>query len=477
MLGTTISNLKKQVERYPEKTFIISEAGDLTYRQYDERVNQLANLLHENGIGRKDNVGLLMYNCPELYVAILATHKLGAVACLWNFRLTAANVDYLVQSTDAKGIVFNGDFLNKVPAGRPSLKLCVQGGKPLPDDVMDFPSAVNRRATTPPSTAGPNEEDIATVIYTSGTTGNPKGAAYSHGVQLISALQYSLEMGLERNRRGLSAAPVIHGAATNFFMAYLFIGGSFIDSGNYDPGNLLKLIKKFGATELMAVPTQIQQMIDVARSGAVELDIKTLRLIRSGGSPYTKALVEDIHEVFNCHFLNTFGMTENLSNVTAMHSGIDPEDAWTTIGKATYFWDVRVVRIDESGAGTNPNDRIRTPGRGQIILKGPQNIKDYYCSSEKPVLKDDWLFARDVVDVDEQGYMQIVDRVDESIISGGENVYPQEVELFLQRHPLIADVAVFGVPDKKWGGKNSGLRRAEVPGTHRGRDRKVLPGK
>jgi fatty-acyl-CoA synthase len=194
-------------------------------------------------------------------------------------------------------------------------------------------------------------------------------------------------------------------------------------------------------------------MIDVAKSGSIDYDTKELRLIRSGGSPYPRSLVEGIHTFFDCHFLNTFGMTENLSNVTTMHSGIDPEEAWTTIGKPTYFWGLRAVRIDEAGEEAGPDDIVPVPGRGQIILRGPQNVKEYYCSSEKPLMKDDWLFARDVVDVDERGYMQIVDRVDESIISGGENIYPQEVELFLKDHPMIADVAVFGIPNKKWGEK------------------------
>ncbi|MDP6179629.1 MAG: AMP-binding protein [Desulfatiglandales bacterium] len=220
MLGTTVSTLYRQVDRYPDKVFIFSETGNLTFKQFDNKVNQLANFLHGLGIGRKDNVGLLMVNCPEIYVAILAIHKLGAVACLWNFRLTPANIEYLVQSTDAKGLVFNEEFMDKVPSAGFFLRLCVDGKNSLPEDVIDYSAAVSSQPTSSPLTADPTEEDIASIIYTSGTTGNPKGAAYNHRAQLISAMQYSLEMGLERSRRGLSAAPVIHGAATNFFMAY-----------------------------------------------------------------------------------------------------------------------------------------------------------------------------------------------------------------------------------------------------------------
>ena len=144
-------------------------------------------------------------------------------------------------------------------------------------------------------------------------------------------------------------------------------------------------------------------------------------------------------------------MTENCSNVTTMHTAFDPEESWTTIGKPSYFWNARVVEIAEAEAKADA--QVPPPGRGQLIVKGPQNISQYYLSEKKPMLDDGWLFARDVVDVNESGWMQIVDRVDQTILSGGENIYPQEVEMFLKKHPLIEDVAVIGVPDVKWGEK------------------------
>ena len=147
--------------------------------------------------------------------------------------------------------------------------------------------------------------------------------------------------------------------------------------------------------------------------------------------------------------LNTFGMTENCANVTSMHSGYDPEAAWTTIGKPTYFWDARAV--DLNNPDSDASRQVAKPGRGQLIVKGPQNIHRYYLSDVTPRYSDGWLFARDVVDVGPTGYMQIIDRVDETILSGGENVYPQEVEMFLKKHPLVADAAVIGVPDPQWG--------------------------
>jgi long-chain acyl-CoA synthetase len=451
MFGTTVDSLRKNTERLPQKDFLVGQEGSLTWQEYNRKVNRLANWLADKGVRKGDNVGLLMFNCFELYIAILAVHKLGAIANLWNFRLRAKEIGYLAEHVKAKAVIFNYDFLNSLALDGERILLCAEAAEKLPKGIHVFPE-ISQSPDAEPVGSGPEETDFSSVIYSSGTTGYPKGAAYTHTTQLYSAIQYSLEMGLSRGSRGISAAPVIHGAATNFFFAYLFIGGTFIDAGKYNAEQMLQLISEYKPTEMMAVPTQILEMLNVAeQKGLPQEAFKSLKLIRSGGSPYHISMVHRMHKTFGCHFLNTFGMTENCANVTTMHSGFEPEEAWTTIGKPSYFWNARVVDINEAEA--NADAQVVFPGRGQLIVKGPQNISEYYLSEKKPMLDDGWLFARDVVDVNEFGWMQIVDRVDQTILSGGENIYPQEVELFLKKHPLVEDVAVIGVPDMKWGEK------------------------
>jgi fatty-acyl-CoA synthase len=428
MFGTTVDVLRKQVDRSPLKEFIVGPEGSLTYREYNQQVNRLANWLAEKGVQKGDNVGLLMLNCNELYVAILAVHKLGAIANLWNFRLRGREIGYLTEHVKARAIIFNYDFLNNLILNDKNIFLCVGAAGDLPPNIHTY-AEIAESPDSEPVESSPGEMDLASVIYSSGTTGYPKGASYTHTTQLWSAIQYCLEMGLDRGRRGITAAPVIHGGATNFFMAYLFIGATFIDSGRYIPEQILQLVSDYKATELMAVPTQIMQLLDLAEQQEL--------------SP------ERVHNVFGCHLLNTFGMTENCSNTATMHSGFDPEEAWTTIGKSTYFWETRAVDMNEDEAKADV--QITPPGRGQLIVKGPQNITQYYLSEKAPIYDDGWLFARDVVDLNDSGWMQIVDRVDETILSGGENIYPQEVEMFLKKHPLVADTAVIGLPDVKWG--------------------------
>ena len=449
MFGTTVDVLRKQVDRSPLKEFIVGPEVSLTYQQYNQQVNRLANWLATKGLHKGDNVGLLMLNCTELYVAILAVHKLGAIANLWNFRLRGREIGYLTDHVKARVVIFNYDFLNNLSRNSESIYLCVGADGELPPNIHKF-AEIAEFPDSEPVESGPEEMDLASVIYSSGTTGYPKGDSYIHTTQLWSAIQYCLEMGLDRGKRGLTAAPVIHGGATNFFIAYLFIGATFIDSGRYDPGRILQLVSDYKATELMAVPTQIMQLLDLAEQQNLSPDLfAALRLIRTAGSPYHKSMVERVHKVFGCHLLNTFGMTENCSNTTTMHSGFDPEEAWTTIGKSTYFWDTRAVDINENEAKADM--QVTPPGRGQLIVKGPQNITQYYLSEKAPMYDDGWLFARDVVDLSDSGWMQIVDRVDETILSGGENIYPQEVEMFLKKHPLVEDAAVIGLPDAKWG--------------------------
>lgn len=449
MFGTTVSVLMEQVEGCPDKPFIVASGGSLSYREYNQKVNKLANWLAAKGVQKGDNVGLLMFNCTELYISILAVHKLGAVANLWNFRLRGREISYLADHVKAKAIIFSFEFFNNLIPNSERVYLCAGEPGVLLENVHNF-AEIDQSPDSKPVTDGPGELDVATVIYTSGTTGYPKGARYTHTTQLWSAIQYCLEMGLDRGKRGITAAPVIHGGATNFFFAYLFIGATFIDSGKYNANQMLQLAADFKATELMAVPTQIMEMLNLAEQNNLSPEIfSSLRLIRTAGSPYQKSMVERVHKVFGCYLLNTFGMTENCSNVTTMHSGFEPEEAWTTIGKPTYFWNARVVEIN--GESAQPDKQIAAPGRGQLIVRGPQNITEYYMSEKTPQYDDGWLFARDVVDINELGYMQIIDRVDETILSGGENIYPQEVEMFLKSHPLVADVAVIGLPDTKWG--------------------------
>lgn len=451
MLGTLRDSFLGNVSRWPDGVAIIDNDCAYTYAELNVRVNRFTNLLREFAIGRGDRVGLLLNNCAEFAIGFLACQKLGAVSSCLNYRLSAGALGYTVQQEMLKGLVFNTVYADKVAEIMKGADFCryIGVGSPIPDGASRFEDCAARSADEPPW-IDIKESDLCNVIHTSGTTGRPKGAAFTNGTQILTAIQYCLEMGLDRGHVGMSLAPVVIGAATNFFVAYLFVGGAQVMIGEYEAVKSLRMIARHKVTETFAVPTQMYQLTE-ARPNMGDLDIASLRLMRSGGSALPKALLYRVRDTLGCEVLNTYGTTESCTAITNCHTGLEPEAKWESIGKSSYFQAVRVVKASD-GVETAPDQLISVPGEGQLINRGPQSIAEYYCSPlEKLRAHGGWQYARDVVRVDSDGYMFAVDRIDNVIISGGENIYPQEVEFFLSKHPGIADVAVFGVADEKWG--------------------------
>jgi long-chain acyl-CoA synthetase len=414
-------------------------------------------------VGKGDGVGLLLHNCAEFAVGFLACQKLGAVSSCLNYRLSAAPIAYAVQQERLKALLFNAPLSERVAEAMQNTPSCrfVCVGTPLPPGALSFEESAGFPASAPPPVAMA-ASDVCNVIHTSGTTGRPKGAAFTHETQILSAIQYCLEMGLDCGHVGMSLAPVVIGAATNFFVAYLFVGAPQVMIGEYDARKALRLVSAHKVTECFAVPTQMYQMAD-ACGQLKEVDLSSLRLIRSGGSPLARVLLHRVRRALGCEILNTYGTTESCTAITACHTGMEPEDKWESIGKPSYFQQVRVVNIGE-GAEAQPDSVIRAPGEGQLINRGAQCVADYYCTpSETLRARGEWQYTRDVVKLDAEGYLYPIDRMDNVIISGGENIYPQEIEFFLSKHPLVADVAVCGVPDEKWGQAIKALIVRRVP--------------
>ena len=451
MLGTLRDNFTGAVSKWPDKNAIVYGERTYTYGDLNAAVNRLAHLLAHLGGKSGDAVGLLLYNCAEFAIGFLACQKLGAISSCLNYRLSAGPIAHAVLQEKLKALVFNAEFSAKALPIMKEAPFCrfICVGSPVPDGSIDFDECSRMPASEPPA-VDIRGSDLCNVIHTSGTTGRPKGAAFTNETQILTAIQYCLEMGLDRGHIGMSLAPVVVGAATNFFVAYLFIGASQVMSGEHEPKKALRLIAQHRVTEIFAVPTQMYQLTEAMRQ-LVGLDISPLRLLRSGGSPLPKPLLERVRSILGCEVLNTYGTTESCTAITTCHTGLEPQDKWESIGKPTYFQSVRVIPLGE-GTEADPRVPIVIPGEGQLINRGPQSVTEYYCTpGEKLRARDGWQYARDVMRVDSEGYLFPVDRIDNVIISGGENVYPQEVEFFLSKHPLIVDVAVCGVPDEKWG--------------------------
>ncbi len=451
MFGTLSDNFVATVSRDANRTAIFCGDRSLSYGRLNAEANRFAHYLASQGIQKGDGVGLLLYNCAEFAIAFLACQKLGAVTSCLNYRLSPASVGYALHQEQLRALIFNAGLSAAAAEIMSNAAFCrfICVGEPVPAGAASFAESAAFPDTEPPAVAL-RQTDLCNIIHTSGTTGRPKGAAFTHETQIASAIQYCLEMGLDRGHVGMSLAPVVIGAATNFFVAYVFVGASQVMIGEYEARKALGLIAKHRVTEAFAVPTQMYQLAD-ARGQLADLDISSLRVLRSGGSPLPRTLLHRVRGVLGCEVLNTYGTTESCTAITVCHTGFEPEEKWESIGKPSYFQNVRVIPVREDGE-TEPDEAIAIPGEGQLINRGPQCITDYYClTAEKLRTRGGWQYARDIVRVDSDGYLYPVDRIDNVIISGGENVYPQEIEFFLSKHPLIADVAVCGVPDEKWG--------------------------
>ncbi len=447
MYVNLIAVLEKHVQERPRHLAYITAERRLTFAELEREVDGVARLLAQYGVAAGDSVGLMTWNTLDFVLAFLALQKLGAVIHLWNFRLTAQNIGDIMARVHARAIIFSPDFLSKVPAREGCVR--VAAGAPAADWPADVVSLAAVPAGPPVQAVPRGPDDFSAVIYTSGTTGLPKGAAYTQRTQITSGLQYALEMGLSRRSIGISPAPLIHGGALNFWISYLVLGATFVLDGRYQAAEVLRLAQQHRVTEMMAVPTQVSDLTRTAR----ELGFArgNLRLIRMGGSPYGRALIEEARAVFGCELANTYGMTENCANSTYMCTADCPPEQWTGIGRATHFWQVRLVRVDGDGVAT-PDDVVSAGERGQIIVRGPQQVHAYFPGTGGDVkLVEGWFYTRDVAEMDADGNLTIVDRVDHTIITGGENVYPQEVEAVLGTHPLVADVGVVGLPDPQWG--------------------------
>ena len=377
MLGTLRDNFVGTVSRWPDRKAILYGDRAYTFGELNASVNQLARFLIHLGVGKGDGVGLLLHNCAEFAIGFFACQKLGVITSCLNYRLSAGPIGYAVQQEKLKAVVFNVAFADKVAEAGKAAGSCrfICVGTPVPSGALGFDDHASFPATEPPS-VDVKEGDTCNVIHTSGTTGRPKGAAFTHETQLLTAIQYCLEMGLDRGHVGMSLAPVVIGAATNFFVAYAFIGAAQVMVGEYEAQKALRLISRHKVTEAFAVPTQMYQMAEAKRQLG-DVDISSLRLLRTGGSPLPRTLLHRVRDALGCEVLNTYGTTESCTAISACHTGIDPEGKWESIGKPTYFQQVRVIRVKE-GAETEPDEVISAPGEGQLINRGPQCVAEYH---------------------------------------------------------------------------------------------------
>jgi len=447
-----IGDWMERGERYwPEALAVVDvakgDAGRFTYRALNRRANQLAHWLKAvAGVGRGDRVGLLALNGVEYLDAFFACGKLGAILVPYNWRSHWRELAALVRQTTPTVLLFSAEFAEAVAAFRPecpSLRHCLHlDGDGLPGS-LDYQRTLAAQPARPISTAPLDAEDIVGLLFTGGTTGQPKAAQISHRMIAWNTLN-TLVHELERGDITLTHTPMFHtGGLLVYTLPLLTLGGTVVIMRRWTPDDMLALIERERVTMFFCVPTQYQLMLQSPRFAAT--DFKRVRFLTSGGAPLPVPVIHAYRQQHGLVFKQGFGMTEFGPGVFSM----GPEHAERkagSIGQPNYFVDARVV--------DDANQPLPAGTVGELVLRGPSMCSGYFDdpqASRAAVDAEGWFHTGDLARVDADGFYYIVDRKKDMYISGGENVYPVEIEQTLYAHPAVAQCAVVGVPDLRWG--------------------------
>jgi fatty-acyl-CoA synthase len=427
---------RRRARSSPHRVAVVHNNLSLTYDLMDERVTRLAQALRTLGVRYGDRVAYLGPNHPAFLEALFATGALGAVFVPLNTRLAGPEIDHMLLDSAARVLIFDAECASTVDtiAGRP-------GVTTLPVDVAY--EALLAAASADPIDEPVRHGDIAMIMYTSGTTGTPKGATLSHGNLVWNCLNVLVDIDVAADEVTLVTAPMFHTASLNMTcLPTLLKGGRVILESAFDAERVIDLVEQRRVTMMFGVPTMYETIASSPRWATA--DLTSLRTLICGGAPVPEALIER-YLGRGLSFVQGYGMTETAPGALL----VDRSMAHHKVGSAGvphFFTDVRVVRPDLSDVGVNEP--------GEVLVSGPNVMPGYWnrpAETGGAFAEDGSFRSGDIAILDKDGYAYIVDRAKDVIISGGENIYPAEVENVLYRHPDVAECAVIGVPDETWG--------------------------
>ncbi|MFN8640177.1 MAG: long-chain-fatty-acid--CoA ligase [Candidatus Binatia bacterium] len=435
----------------PDAECLVFAGRAWAYAEVRDEANRIANGLIAAGLQRGDRAAILAKNCAELVCFYYGAFKAGVAPVPLNYRLAPAEWAYIVNDAGAKALVARGELVAAVAPVRGELRTverCLAIDAAPPSGWEAWNAWVAAQPATPPDREVPDDAD-AYQMYTSGTTGHPKGAVLAHRAVCSNVIQLMPIVRLGRGDRYLIVAPLYHAAAAVTAFTVVASGGALFVQEDFVPGEVVRALAEENLTAALLVPAMIQAcLVMVPDVAARRYD--ALRLIVYGASPIAAGTLRRAIEVFQCGFMQGYGMTETSAVLTAL-APADHERALAarpellSAGRPLLGTALRIV---------DDQDRpLPTGAIGEIVGRGPQLMRGYWNLAEASAaaLRDGWMHTGDAGRLDEEGYLYIEDRVKDMIVSGGENVYPREVENVLFQHPAVADAAVIGVPDPRWG--------------------------
>ncbi len=457
--------LLKACKFFPKKRAIVCGGDRWTYQEFYERINRLSHCLKDWGVRKEDKVAILQPNCHTFLETYYAVAQMGAISVPINIRLSSGEIAFILQDSESKVLVVDPMFQDKIDAIRgkmPKIEKILWTGKQSGEkDRLDL----NYEASL--SQAGSEEfprpllsdEDTAQIYYTSGTTGRPKGVMLSHKNVTVHALGTIAEIHLTDKDVWIHVAPLFHLADAWATWAVTWVGGTHVIVREFSPKVVLEAIEKERVTLTNLIPTMLNLMVNDPDVG--KYDYRSLRVLLSGGAPIAPEVVRKIVETFKCDYVQTYGMTETspyltLSILKEHLERLPYEDRLRFKSKTgREFVGVELKVVNDQGMEIKKDEQEV----GEIIVRGDIVTKGYWKLPEETAksIRDGWLYTGDMAVMDEEGYVTIVDRKKDMILTGGENVYSTEVENVLYMHPAILECAVVGVPDAKWGEAVKGI--------------------
>lgn len=453
---------ERTVRAHGDDTAIVTDDGrSLTYREFDRRSTALSNAVADQ-VGDAP-LAVLALNSLAAASAMLAGHKRGTPTVQLPFRGKPEELTTMAETAGAKALLFddaNADTAVDVLTGS-DLEVGIHDGNATIDheDVVAYEDARSEASDTLPDHLP--RDGNSSVFYTSGTTSRPKAVEFDSEQMWIGAYQGVMEHGIDQTDIAMVTTPWYHMVTSDAWLyPHWLAGATTVLHSEFDPEAVLASVDEHDATGLLAVPTQLSLLNDVQADHPY--DTESLRYIRTGGAVVTEELVERTSKYLSDQLYNTYGMTEGGPNFTFAHPSVQ-DDHPGTVGKESFSWELRVVETTAVDERPDPEAEVGPGEQGEIIARGP-GVPDGYIDNpeaERKTFFDEWLRTRDVARVDEDGFLYVTDRVDNMFISGGENVYPAEVERAVDGHPLVSETLVFGQHDDEWGNKVTAVVVAE----------------
>ncbi len=450
-IGTYADVIYRNALLYPKQEAFVYGSKRITFSEFNDRINSLIRALWSMGVKKGDVIGILSWNCLEFADVFGAAMKGGFIATPFNPRLQTNELDYLINYSEANVLFVGPELFEKVDIIRSQLsrvKVFVSFEEPHPGMITHNELIISFPKDEPDVFV--TEDDPLYIFYTSGTTGVPRGALYTHRRKMEDTRIYAQALGAEVGDKHVMVMPLFHIGGHAQFWTFFYAGGCNVIMKFFDPEETLKTIQEEKATDIHIVPTHLVAMFSLPNFE--EYDLSSLKRIWYAASPMPLEILKKAIKRFGPILIQGYGQTESGPLVSCLpqkahdviEGSTEEQKVLSSCGRPCPGVHIRIV--DEKGKDVGPGEL------GEIIVQGKHIMVEYWQRPDetREAIVDGWLHTGDIGFYDEGGYIYIVDRKKDMIISGGENIYPREVEEVLYQHPGVKEVAVIGVPDPYW---------------------------